>query len=300
MGASRLEPFGQRFEDGLDGPAWDGSGLLFCVPRRNEIRRWDEGSREIALARWATVRTRGLAFAPDGRLYGAQARARRVMWFADDGASYFLNATLDGQRHNDPQDLVVDSGGRIWFTDHYAEESIPGPVGYPPMPHSSVLRLVERKRRNDRVAGEWTLERMTFDTTAPSGIALAPDHRTLYVADRSTSEPVVSTLKAYKISRQGVLGPPKVTRKFPIGQHAGGLCVDRHGEIAIAISTGENTGCIVIVDADGAVQHEIELADRPTNCCLGGPQNATLFVTTEGGQLYRSEPPREETPRKKG
>lgn len=41
------EPYG----DPLDGPAWDGEGLLFCRPLKNEILRYDPKTQAITRAR---------------------------------------------------------------------------------------------------------------------------------------------------------------------------------------------------------------------------------------------------------
>ena len=138
-----FSPLGPGLDEALDGPAWDGGGLLFCVPGRNEIHRWDETTGATSVVRSATNRTRGLALGGDGRLFGAQSRARRVMWLSADGGAFYLEAMLDGERHNDPQDLVVDAGSRVWFTDRHTDSTIPGPVGYAPLAHNSVLRLEE-------------------------------------------------------------------------------------------------------------------------------------------------------------
>jgi gluconolactonase len=298
--AAALKSVDLSFDDVLDGPVWDGSGVLFCAVRRSEIHRWDARTGEVALLRAVTVRTRGLAFAPDGRLYGAQSRARRVVWFSRDGGTYYLNAMLDGQRHNDPQDLVVDRAGRIWFSDRYTQDSIAGPVGFPPLGHNSVLRLTERGRPDGDGIGEWTLERMTFDTTWPSGVALSPDERTLYVVDGTGSVADPSVLKAYEFNEPGPLGAAQPLRVIGEGERVGGCCTDVHGVVALAVSNGAS-GRVELIDPSGAVVASHDVPGQPTNCCFGGDQLRTLFVTTGGGQLLSSgdigsssehEPPR--------
>lgn len=284
-------PVGPRFDDILDGPVWDGSGLLFCCVRRSEVHRWDATTGDTVLFRHATVRTRGLAFAPDGRLYAAQSRARRVVWLTDDGGTYYLNATLDGQRHNDPQDLVIDGAGRIWFSDRYTDDSIPGPVGYRPLPHFSVLRLRELARPDAGGLSEWELERMTFDTTSPGGIAMSRDEQTLYVADGagSTSDP--SRLKAYLIGQSDNLGSPTVLHEFADGERAAGMCTDALGHIVVTVVAGapDRTGSVVTFDSAGDLVESHDLPDIPTNCCFGAAELRTLFITTAGGQIYASK-----------
>jgi gluconolactonase len=277
------------FGDVLDGPVWDGAGVLFCCPGRNAIHRWDAHTRTCALVRHPTVRIRGLAFAPDGRLFAAQSRARRVVLLSDDGGTYYLNAMLDGRRHNDPQDLVVDRAGRIWFTDRHTDDSIPGPVGYPPLEHQSVLRLTEHDRPGDGRLGDWALERMTFDTCAPSGIALSPDEATLYVVDRDSAAER-SRLKAYRVTATGRLGPPRVLHEFDGETSAAGMCVDRRGQIVVTTSHAGGGGALVVFAVGGSVQTRLPVDDAPTNCCYGGFGGATLFVTTGDGRLLAAAP----------
>ena len=37
------------FDDELSGPAWDGTGLLFCRPGKSEIRRYDPATALIVV-----------------------------------------------------------------------------------------------------------------------------------------------------------------------------------------------------------------------------------------------------------
>ena len=272
----------EPLEGELDGPAWDGVGLLFCVLAKNEIRRYDPASGRTAVVRQQTVRTRGLAFAPDGRLYGAQGRARRIVWYRDDGAAYYLASTIDGLRRNDPQHLVVDRGGRIWSTDRWTEESSGGPVGYPPLGHCSVLRLDPVAGTDPLNVGDWALRRMTTDTVAPYGLALSPDERTLYVSDRGGA-PAGPSLRAYAVGDDVPLRAGTVLRSFESGDEPAGICVDAGGRIVVAI--GGVRPRIELVGVDGRVSGEIAVPGAPTACAIGG---ADLYVTTATGDLLRS------------
>jgi gluconolactonase len=280
----------ERFDGALDGPAWDGGGVLFCCPSRNEIQRWDAATGACSRVRHPTVRIRGLAFDRRGRLFAAQARARRVVWLSAEGGTYYLNAMLDGQRHNDPQDLVVDGRGRIWFTDRYTDDSIPGPVGYPPLGHQSVLRLAERDRADnpgpdDSGLGEWSLERVTFDTVAPGGIALALDDATLYVVDAIDG---LGLVKAYPLAGDE-LGAPRVLHRCDDGERAGGACIDADGNVVVAVAHGDD-GHLAVVDPQVGLAAVVDVPEPPTNVCTGGPDGRTLFVTTASGLLLAATP----------
>ena len=58
----------------------------FSVPAENRILRYDPLSRAVTDFRKYTNRTKGLAFAPDGLLYGCQSGSRRVVRFNPDGS----------------------------------------------------------------------------------------------------------------------------------------------------------------------------------------------------------------------
>ena len=136
-----FERIGDCFGDVLDGPLWDGEGLLFCKVLKSEILRYDGKSGQISPYRLFSLRNSGLALGPNGQLYGAQSGARRIVYYKNDGSTAHLNAMLAGTRHNHPHDLVVDSKGRIWFSDPYSELRTRGPQIFPPLDHCSVLRL---------------------------------------------------------------------------------------------------------------------------------------------------------------
>jgi sugar lactone lactonase YvrE len=305
-GGWRFEAVPGRPLDGpLDGPVWDGAALLVCRPDANEIVRIDPTTGAIELFRQSSVGTRGLAFGPDGRLYGAQARARRVVWFDSSGRTFYLEAMLEGHRHNDPQDLAVDRAGRIWFTDDWTETSTGGPVGWPALDHRSVLRLTQESETDDGI-GTWALERTTHDTTGPRGIAFDPEETTLYVSDRGDGAGAPATLRGYPLEGTG-LGSVRVLHTFgsagasgdpragdvALGDTPGGLCVAADGRIIVAVadSSGRRPSAAAVFEPDGrlAAVHAIP-AGTATNVTLGGAERRTLYVTTSEGRLWRVDP----------
>ncbi len=282
---------GSPFEGELDGPAWDGRALLFCNASRNEVLRYDVAKGAASVIRAQSVRTRGLAFAPDGRLYAAQTRARRIVWYRDDGASYYVESTIDGNRRNDPLHLVVDRAGRIWSTDRWTEESSGGPVGYPALPYRAVLRLDPAGPRDAASTGAWTLRRMTEDTTSPHGIALSPDERTLYVSDDGDASTAPS-LRAYAVGADGSLGRATVLRRYEMGDGPAGLAMEASGKVVVCVGAPGSAGGprVEVVGTDGHVATmSPAFAGAPTACAFGGTDLATLFVTTAAGELLRME-----------
>jgi gluconolactonase len=275
------------FNGATEGPVWDGKTILFSAPEENRILRYDPLSGAITVFRKYSNRTKGLAFAPDGLLYGCQSGSRRVVCFNPDGSIAPLAYSLDGHFHNHPHDLVIDQKGRIWFTDPYDPIPAPGPQLHGPLEHASVLLL---DRRVDR---SWYIRRMTYDTSFPLGIALSQDEKILYVADNGLGQDK-RELRAYPIRDDGTLGSYIVLHTFGSdhrGPHwgIGGMCLDGEGHI-VACAGSEKSGpgpMIYIFAPSGQVIESHPVAERPTKCAFGDKDLSALYVTTERGHLYR-------------
>src|SRR5205807_5158917 len=79
--------------------------------------RYDPGSGATTVFREGTNEANGLMFDADGRLYACEGGGRRVARYEPDGGTTVLADRLDGRRLNSPNDLAIDSRGRIWFSD---------------------------------------------------------------------------------------------------------------------------------------------------------------------------------------
>ncbi len=277
------------FEGAAGGLAWDGSGMLFSLLDAGRILRYDPAGGKTSVVRRYTNRTNGLAFAPDGALYGCQENSRRVVHFAANGAIEATGFLLEGAYHNHPNNLVVDAQGRIWFSDPFSELRASGPQIFAPLAHASVLRL-----ERDPLRKLWTIRRMTHDTVAPRAVALSPDESVLYVAETDNRPGGRRELRAYPVEGDA-LGQPRVLHVFGRdhrGEQRGieGMCVDREGNVvACAGSRRAGPGPLVCVFAPGGQVLESHAlpADLPMNCTFGDADLGSLYVTTAGGELYR-------------
>ena len=264
-----------------EGPAWDGQALYYTAIDHDEIRRFDPVTGEISVVYGDTGATNGLIFGSDGTLYGCAGGARQMLRFNADGSRDVLADSFEGKRLNSPNDLVLDSQGRIWFTDpRYGDESDRE------LDHDSVYRITPP------VSGEgaWQIERMTFDTTKPNGILLGWDEQTLYVAQSDHNPAAPRQLRAYPILADGTLGECRVLHDFGAWRGIDGMRWDSEGNIVATCGTerGGPGPSITVFATDGTVLEEHRLpADDPTNCHFGGENRDILFVTTMNGRLYR-------------
>ena len=276
-----------------EGPAWDGTGLLFSDIRNNRIMRFDESTNRVDIFRGGTNGCNGLMFDEQGRLYGCEGTGRRVVRYGRPGQAEVIADQFEGKRLNGPNDLAIDSQGRVWFTDPcYADRT------QMELEHDSVFRATPPVLEAAPEGNGWRLDRVTFDTTRPNGILLSHDERTLYVAESPPAPTGQRQLRAYAIGDDGTVGPYQVLHGF--GEHRGidGMCLDVDGNI-VATCGWEQGGPgprIAVFSPNGEVLEEHPVpapVKRPTNCTFGGPGLSTLYVTDIDGHLHRARTDRQ-------
>jgi gluconolactonase len=257
-----------------EGPAWDGSGVIFSDIPNSRILRYDEASGETSVFRTGTNGANGLMLDSQGRLYACEGDTRRMVRYNSDGSCDVLADRFEGKRLNSPNDLAFDAQGRLWFTDpRYGDRSDDLELG-----HDSVYRLTPQSD------GSWSIERMTFDTTKPNGLLISHDQRWLYVAQSQYGDGNPRELRAYPILEDGTLGTYEVLHNFYPHRGIDGMTLDREGNI-VATAGWELSGpgpMIYVFAPNGRVlsTHPVPV-DRPTNCTFAG-DGKTLYVTGDG------------------
>ena len=143
---------GHQFAEGM---AWDQAGhFYFTDVPRNQLFKVDKNTGEKTLIDGDTGRANGIAFGPDGRLYGCSSGAKAIN--AWDPKTWEKTAVNTGTLSND---IAILDDGTIFYTDP----------------------------QEQRV---WRLAAGTFDRNLaaplpwkPNGIALSLDQKTLLVAE---------------------------------------------------------------------------------------------------------------------
>ncbi len=271
-----------------EGPAWDGSGLLFTHIPSSRIMRFDPREGASAVYREGTNYANGLMFNPEGRLYACEGDARRVVRYEVGGEPTVLADGFEGKHFNVPNDLAVDPQGCVWFTDPFYEGAAGAwseDRGHKELDHDSVYRL------DPQSDGSWSIERVTFDTTRPNGILFSLDYKTLYVAQSGRGPEEKRQLRAYPVKEDQTLGETSVLHDFGENRGVDGMCLDRAGNI-VATAGWENGGpgpMVYVFSQRGDVleTHPVD-AQRPTNCTFGDDDLTTLYVTSTEGHLFRA------------
>lgn len=273
-----------------EGPVWDGECLNFTHIQASRILRYDPRSGAITEMKSATNRTNGLAYDAQGRLFGCCSGGRSIVRFDPDGGTVTIADRVDGKKLNTPNDLAIDRQGRIWFTNPWNEGNV-DKTEQMALDHKSVYRC------DPQSDGSYTVTRVTFDTTWPNGILVSQDQTTLYVAESGYTKGINRELRAYPIHADGSLGPYATLHTWGDdvhGVHRGidGMCLDAEGNIVAAAGwevAGAGALIYVFSPAGRVLETHPIPAIRPTNCCFGGADLTTFFLTTTQGHLFRAQ-----------
>jgi gluconolactonase len=98
-----------------EGPAWDDDGSLFFTNERQIIKRDRVG--KLHVFREPSNDASGLLFDFERRLVICEGATRRVTRLERSGAITILADSYQGKKLNSPNDLAIDSEGRIYFSD---------------------------------------------------------------------------------------------------------------------------------------------------------------------------------------
>jgi gluconolactonase len=270
-----------------EGPVWVPSDdcLLFTDIPAHRINRWRPRSTEAEVYRAESGFANGLTLDHEGNLLACEHRNRRVSRSPyapgaesppqpDAGGETTVADRHDGKRFNSPNDVVVDDDGAIWFTDptYGLDKPVEGSLGGPKeIPFQGVYR----------VSLDGTIACVADDFTQPNGLAFSATRSHLYVND--SHENVV---RRFKVGADGGLtGGERIADmgNDPRPGCADGMKVDEDGRIW---STGP--GGVWVLDPDGVLLGVLRLPEVTANCCFGGPEFSTLFVTATSS-VYQIE-----------
>ncbi len=265
-----------------EGPVWvrRKGWLLFNDVPGNTMWRWRPGKgvdlfmRPSGLAgpvpdAFNEAGANGLAIDPAGRLVMADSGNRAVARVdLDTKRKTILVDRYQGKRFNSPNTVVVARNGAIYFTDP--------PYGLKDPDHAPLRELDFQGLYRRDPDGKVTL----LDGThyRPNGIALSPDERTLYLALSDEARP---ELLAYPLDAKGNVGRARLFHDTRAQHAAGrpglpdGVVTDQAGRV---FATGP--GGVHVLAPDGRLLGIIATGQTIANCCFGGADGSTLFMTS--------------------
>jgi gluconolactonase len=272
----------------LEGPTVDAEGNVYFtdILMQRIMRLSKDGA--FSIFREQSNVANGLVIDLQGRLVAAEGAAsptaersgmktggipRVTRTDLNTGRMEILADSYEGKPLSGPNDVTLDSGGRVYFTDS----------------SGAAVYRIDAPRKIARILAAPDVQR-------PNGIQISPDDRTLYVVEANGAAGGARMIRAYDLLPDGTVKGMRVLYDFYPGRSADGLSVDTRGNLYAAAgmhrtrSTAEtlDTKCgVYVISPQGKLLKFIPIPeDYITNTAFGGPDMKTLYITA-GKTLYR-------------
>jgi hypothetical protein len=151
-----------------------------------------------------------------------------------------------------PNDLIADDKGGVYFSDPNFNLSIPTAIYY--------------------IDSTGNVTKVIDDLVKPNGLILSPDGTKLY-ADETKNK----YLYSWDVSPDGSVSGKIILAElqFGVDSYADGMAIDIKGNIYVAGDKG-----IQVFSPQGTAITTITLPQHPSNCDFGGSDFKTLYITT--------------------
>ena len=272
---------------GGEGPAWDPK-LGVLTSGNGHINRLDTNGKGSVHRKDAG--TNGLLFDRDGSLLACEPGQRRVTRTTPDGKLTVLADSFGGKKFNTPNDLTVDSKGRVYFSDpRYGKRDGMEQLDEKGNAVEGVYR-VDPDGKVHRVLGR--------EVERANGVLVSADDKHLYVADNNNDTAGgARTLWRFDL-KDGEVDAKSKTKVYDWGKGRGpdGLKQDERGRLYVAAGLNKANppaepaedvkGGVYVLSPEGKLLAFLAVpTDEVTNCAFGGEDRKTLYVTG-GGVLY--------------
>ena len=272
-----------------EGPAWDPQWGVLTSGHQGIYQWTPEGQSRL----WRkNAGTNGLLFDRDGTLVCCEPAFRSVSRIDRNGKRTVLTDRFDGKKYNQPNDLTIDSRGRIYFSDpRYGDRS----------------DMQQRDEQGRTIEGVYRLDPdgsvhrvIGREVERANGVLVSPEDRYLYVADNN-NDTVGGARKLWRFTLRADGTVDLKSRKllYDWGQGRGpdGIKQDIKGRLYVAAGLNrphppaepadDVPGGIYVIDPQtGKLLAFVPVpTDEVTNCAFGGEDRRTLFITA-GGILY--------------
>jgi gluconolactonase len=252
--------------DNTEGPVGAADGSLYVSDTNANLTYHMDLAGKFEVVRRDTTRANGIAFTRNGDMVWADGDGPRLSIGKPGGPVKMLtDGFTDGRKFIQPNDLIADDKGGIYFTDPGPRPVVAGRptwVGYlPPGSQFGVLLDKENPR--------------------PNGITLTPDGKTLIVDNT-----IGNTVFQFDVQPDGMVKnkrPFAQLHDIKAGEESGadGMGIDRDGRLYVTTVRG-----IQIFDKGGKYLGTLKVPRQPSNVAFAGADKHMLYITARQG-LYR-------------
>jgi sugar lactone lactonase YvrE len=263
-----------------EGPTWDPKTQTLYFTGGDRITRYDSDGVSHVF-REPSGGANGLLFDREGRLVACEAANRRITRTDANGTITVLADSYEGKKFNSPNDVSIDSKGRIYFTDpRYGKRDT----------------MEMREEAVYRIDAPGKVTRIITDLERPNGILVSPGDKYLYVADNNNNQiGGARKLWRYNLKRDGTVDvkSKKMIFDWKTSRGPDGFKMDQEGRLFAAAGLNEANppyetvepfrAGVYVISPEGKLLDFIAVPkDEVTNCSFGGPDLKTLFITADG------------------
>lgn len=269
----------------LEGPTSDSAGNVYFSDIVNQRILKLSAAGTMSTFREHSNVANGLLIDPQGRLVACEGadferpgitlhgQPRVTRTNVDTGAVEVLADSYAGKPLTGPNDVTIDSKGRLYFTELY------GAAVYRIDAPGKIVRILEAPA-----------------VRSPNGIQISPDDRTLYLVESGRGASDRREIRAFDLSAEGAASNPRTFYNFFPGRSADGISIDKDGNLYASAGMNELRGTpetldtktgVYVISPAGRLLRFIPIAeDLISNNGFGGPDMKTLFITA-GKTLFK-------------
>ena len=268
-----------------EGPAVDREGNVYFTDIINQRIMKLSKDGPLSIYREKSNVANGLLIDPQGRLIacegaeferpGVKLKGKPQITRTDlkTGKIEILADSYQGKPLQGPNDVTIDSKGRLFFTD---------------LAGAAVYRI--------DAPGKLTRILAAPEVQRPNGIQVSPDDKTLYLIEANQAEGGARMIRAYDLQADGTVRNMRVHYNFYPGRSADGMSIDIQGNLYASAGMNQLRGTsetlatktgVYVISPQGKLLKFIPIPeDFITNNAFGGPDMKTLYITA-GKTLYK-------------
>lgn len=255
----------EEIAEGITSPFFDGDGYLnFVSSTTGEISTINKNQETVCLCNSGGQPAAAKIF--NGKLYVTDL-VNGVCLFTSSGDEQLVARIYEDKPFKGPNSITFDSLGNMYFTDG-------GPFGETGVhkPQGSVYCITSQSSGQQQLLKPIISECLAY----PSGIAVSPDDKILYVTEQMANRVV------RLVQRPAGVFHTSIFHQFSGGMGPSAIICDRRGNLYVArydYASVANEGIVVVLDKNGNLKTEISIPAPEISGLVLSDDGKSLFVT---------------------